>query len=1619
MIEGYVNCIQDLILDELVAVVAGLQNSGIQQVEHQEGCQIVIHTILEAILVLGLQAGDVNVNGVGRQQSVRIDVNGSGSGNGAVSMVKIDDDLAEGELDAAEGIVVTQNNDGCIGVNLVQHENGLGILDLEVEVAVEVRLNSQGHHIQNGNLGGEVSSLAQCLGLRQVLQEGLILAQTILVLIDQIHNIDADGSGLGNTGSHQSCTQLSAGLVNQVQVALAYDSSPIHLHNGCALEEHSIAVNGAVHKISQSLVALLLHDIREDGIGQSFSIIQSGSSQSGIHVVACEAHHLVHSEGAQVVLVKAHGDQVSLSQLSGIQVVPGLVAEAVSGQAQVLSQEISVQVAVTGNGNVVGILGYGVLTGAVGIQVSLDSIPSILTEHLSQTHNNGQSLLGIVQQELSQLGAVGSDSVVQNLQQELIVSNQECAGILVQGVQEGDHSLGSIGEVLDDPSDVGIQLSAQLGDVVSQLVGSIDNHLLVGLISLDGDLLVLSDSGVDSGNYVVLNVSDQSVQLGDGSLDLGVQLGDSSLNLSIDLSDGSGNLSLDLGDSGLDLSLDLCDSGLDLSLDLCDSSGQLSLNLCDSSGQLSLNAGDLSQDSISCSANGSLQLGVQDSQLLLSLGIQDSDLLLSLGIQDSDLLLSLCVQDSDLLLSLCVQGNDLLPSLGVNDSDLLLGLSIELSDVGVSVTAGVNNHDTQQGSQVSGVGCEQVQQLECILVGLLVQLVSVVDQSASSLDGSSCVIQGSVNGVNEGLASCQVSILVQPSLSVVHSDLSDIQVLVDLLQHTGGNSLLVSNGVDLLVVLAQQLSNLQQVSQGLLLSGMVGLVSLNDSLVESVVSRGSGVNGHTVTNLEQSVDLNHCTAGSGSIEPCANVGLKGQRGVTGDRGIAKCIKGTVACDTHQTVNGDVHGIHVHGNSLLQSQIDGHGDFLVDLGFKLSLNKVGILHVGNRVALIIQQLSYQRICGAIHKNHHEESLVGQDGFDVIYRQRGVVRIQHMGNKRILLSIQKCLYKEFCIAQNVGQVGDSQGICISGQNSDNKGKTLILSNLDQRLCLSHFMNVHIGAVCSLSIGGFHVRTESIRLGIVLIQKCAKIGCLSLVGVENLTECGGLLHILSDNDVLIAVDLLSSLEGLQLGRIDLGESVRTTEEAPADHLADVAVEGVDLSAADDGTGQTAVLANGGGITVGASNTVSVATVDVVPVLGVQVVKGLNDELGGGLLGVVEGGLNAGVNNDLLPGLTTQVSGKLVLNELQNGQLVLGLTGLEVDVVVGLLLGHVLTGELLSSGDTGDVCVQGIEHGIHHVAEGELEDNVAFLILLGEVHTVGGIHETDQDDLHVGVQLYDTIENGLVVDQEAGNGICKDTQSGIDLLGLESLGSIGQVRINFLLEIRIGLQNDLLSLLGLENSQGLLQSGSLSSILLGEVGIHQDAGNTAQQERTEGCITDTEGHDVGVHNGGDVVVGQLLDSLGGVVVTVATVLTGIGVVQNLLEPIVSRGLAATQEVQQILCTESRSSQLGVIYSVALLSEVVLELESVGACTVDVNIIKEVILVVVQTVTIQVILVTLVIAVKAVTVGHRIADGNVVQFVVEDIVLNAVSSNRDHGRANSHEHGQSHNQRKYLQTHS
>ena len=1432
---------------------AGIGDGGIVQVSHDEGSERAVKAVSGSH---GLNAVDVNVGHVGIQQSVSVGVSGGSVNDHAVCLAQVNGYVAVTELNVLVRIVLAKNHNGSVGVDLVQQVDGLGVVDLEAQVAVEVRLSGEGQNIQNRDLNGVVGLVAQSssqLGLVQHIGDcGQILG--ILLSEENVNHVDGVRNGCGDAGSQQLSAKLSAGVVNQSHVLLTNQSGPIHLGDGLAGQSAGLSqlVDVAVHEGGQSVLHCCASVIGDNSSGQLGSVGGSGESQLGVEVEISVAQQLLESECAEVACVVTQGNQISLSQLLDLQVVPSHVGELTVAELEVISQHLSVQVAVTGDGNVVGILGHGVLAVAASVQVSLNQIPSVLVVLVNQVDQSDQSILAVGQQPLAQLDAVVLSGVAQDLQNGSVVSDQEVAHLLAAVLQVVQHDVGGVVEPLDDPCNVSIDVSGNVGDEGHDVCVSLGQLLLdVGVRGGD-DGLNGSDGVCDSGLDVALQGLDEGVQLLVGDLDLVLSLSDSGGNLGLNLSDSGGQVSLDLSDSVLDLGVD---------------------------------AVDLSQDGVTSGTDSGLQLLVEDSQLLLSLS---------------------------------VESDDLLPSLSVQDGDLLLGVSVHLSDVGIQVLTGIHDSGTQQGSDISGVGSQGVQQSQSVGVGLGIQLISVVQQGASGLDGDLGVVDGRVQSGSELLASDEVSVLSQPSLSVSDGGLGDIQVAVSLDDQTGVNSLPVSDGVSLVVVLLQQLGSLKQVLEGLVLGGVLGLVSLYDSSEELVVSGRGGMDGHTVADLEQSVDLNHGLAGLGSVEPLAQRGANDDRsGRVGlgrnklGRDITESVEHVTGGNTHQTVNGDLQGINVHSDCILNRQVDAHRNLFVNVGGQNCLDHRAIRHVGNSIAIRIQNSCDIRISGLIHQSGHEDSFVAQHS-----KCRSTSSIQVLGINRL-------------------------------KNGSNKVVAILLSNSDHCLCEGHTVP-HVSPQLATA------RSE-----------CAKVGSLGFVCIKHCAVSVSLLLVLSCTDPSVTVGSEISLEGIQLAGGNLGKSL--FEHSHTDHLGQLIVVSIDLSATNDSTGQAAILATVSG---SASGAVSIAAVDVVPAGIVQVVEGLNDELGSGLLGIVEGSVSVGlVNHGTVDGI------------------------------------H----ELLGSRNTGDVAVQQSEHLVHHSTELELE------VLTGDGHTVGGVHQTDQNDLNVGVQLDDSIQNCLIVEQEACHSVGEDAQSCLQLCLGEAFHS--HVGLQLSLEISVDFQNNLLSLLGLQDSQSVLEGHGI----IAQLAAHQNVGHAAQQVSTEGSVADAEGHDVSISDSVLVVIRQLCDSLGRAVFSIATlaVLAGIGVVQNLLEPAVGGLLAAAQEVQQILSTESGSSQLGVVHLVALTGEVLLELESVRACAVHVITLIEVILTRVLAVAIQVILVTLVIAVEAIAIGHGVTDRNVMNLFVSSALVGALGHNRDHGSANGHEHGQNQEQGKSLLTHS
>ena len=449
-----------------------------------------------------------------------------------------------------------------------------------------------------------------------------------------------------------------------------------------------------------------------------------------------------------------------------------------------------------------------------------------------------------------------------------------------------------------------------LCDDVSIAVVSVNDCKIEGVLGkldLTGNdtCNILADSNDDLCDHLVgvgLGVAavNECVYSLDKTADLSVNLSDNSC----DLVSGCGNVVLKCYDSSLKscycsvkLSLCVCDSCCKVSLCCLDSCCKLCLNSCDSRCKLCLNSCDLGKDSC---------LSLTDSSLkLLS--------------ENEKLILSLCLEGIDLKLCLCLEG-----------VDLSLCLCLKL----VNVRSSVYDSNRNKSVKIVYVSGKSRKKLGSLCKGLSVDLVGIVDEVASLLDGSLCICKGVRKRGSELCALDVLGILGYPSLSEVNGVNSLVKVCVNHIDNASLESLVVCYLVSLVVVLCDKVCKHTEVLKSLVLCGVIRLVSVYDNLKEVVVTCGSGVNGHSVTDLEKTVNLTHCLTGRRGepVYKCiVDVVRSGALGK--DLGhSAKCFENSIsaACNTQKTAKSDLHSIDARYNGCLNSKIDNGRNFLFKL-----------------------------------------------------------------------------------------------------------------------------------------------------------------------------------------------------------------------------------------------------------------------------------------------------------------------------------------------------------------------------------------------------------------------------------------------------------------------------------------------------------------------------------------------------------------------------------------------------------------------------------------------------------------------------------------------------------------
>ena len=274
-----------------------------------------------------------------------------------------------------------------------------------------------------------------------------------------------------------------------------------------------------------------------------------------------------------------------------------------------------------------------------------------------------------------------------------------------------------------------------------------------------------------------------------------------------------------------------------------------------------------------------------------------------------------------------------------------------------------------------------------------------------------------------------------------------------------------------------------------------------------------------------------------------------------------------------------------------------------------------------------------------------------------------------------------------------------------------------------------------------------------------------------------------------------------------------------------------------------------------------------------------------------------------------------------------------------------------LKNGGETCDISIKKSEHLVHDVTEGDL------LFADYKVEAVCSVHETDENDLCIGIELDDLLNGTLETKKEVCNGVSKKLCCVKNRILLCNVSR--NVGVDVLNSLVIDLEYDLLLILVKLVYERLVK---LINILVGSIAHNtDDTGESGDKERAEGCITYAESNDVCINN---CVLEMLLKSC--IIVTV-------GIVVNLFEPVVSGLLKTTKEVEEILCTKCGRSELGVLYIVTLILKVLLEEHRIRILAIDAIAAADEVKVVR----------TLLIAGEAIAVSHGIANGHIVDFLI------------------------------------
>ena len=269
-------------------------------------------------------------------------------------------------------VVVTKSCNSCIGVNLIDGNHGLVVVDIVLGVSVKSGVNSVVDNVHNGDLNGVVRVLTK-LSVEPILLEHrkrLSHAECICVSVKKLNNVCGVDDLLGNACLYECVIDLALNLLNVGKVLLTNESGPVKLVNGALNVGCKNAVDSAVKSYGDLL----------DTCGSKYAgkcvcdISVKLCTKNSVNVLACVCDTLnlcILNSGSAAV---SNGDEVSASDVSNGNGCHSNLLVLVSAKVKSLCDDVSVAVVAVNDCKVEGVLGKLDLTGNDSCDVILDSL---------------------------------------------------------------------------------------------------------------------------------------------------------------------------------------------------------------------------------------------------------------------------------------------------------------------------------------------------------------------------------------------------------------------------------------------------------------------------------------------------------------------------------------------------------------------------------------------------------------------------------------------------------------------------------------------------------------------------------------------------------------------------------------------------------------------------------------------------------------------------------------------------------------------------------------------------------------------------------------------------------------------------------------------------------------------------------------------------------------------------------------------------------------------------------------------------------------------------------------------------------------------------------------------